>query len=65
MGGEVDVLDASVGEAQFGDCKPVGQALVTAHGHLPVEHQTQPFVAVEIAALGLIGQFTISCCHAG
>ncbi len=64
-GGEVDVLDASIGETQFGDCKPVGQSLVAAHGHLPIKHQAEPFIAVEIAALRLIGQVAICCRHAG
>ena len=64
-GGEVDVLDGSVGKAELGEPKAVGQPLVGANGRLAIEHETQPFVTCKLARSRLLAQIAIGARHSG
>ena len=64
-GGEVDVFDAGVDEAQLGCGQPIGQAPVGTHGGFAIEHQTEPLVAAEFGGIVLLGQLTIAGRHSG
>lgn len=55
-GREVDVFHAGVGEAHLRIPEPVGEAFVGAMGRLAVEHQAEPFVAVESLTRVLFGE---------
>lgn len=46
-GGEIDVFDTGVREAHAGIAQPVGEALVGTGSGFAVEHEAEPFVAVE------------------
>jgi len=54
--GKVDVFDAGVLEAHLRIPEPVGEALVRAVCGLAVEHEAEPFVAVQGLPGILIGQ---------
>jgi hypothetical protein len=64
-GREVDIFDAGFRKAQLGGGQPVLEALVSAHGRLAVEHQTEPFVQAELFCRVLFGQVPVGGCHTG
>ncbi len=55
-GGEINIFDAGVGEAHPGIAEPVGEALVSPSCGLTVEHESEPFIALERLARVLLGQ---------
>ncbi len=63
-GGEVDIFDAGVGKAHLRVTEPVGEALVGPGCGFPVEHEPQPFIALERLAWILFGQCLPGVCHA-
>ena len=63
-GGEIDVFDAGVGKAHLRVAEPVGEALVSAGRGFAVEHEAQPFIALERLTRILSGQGLPGVCHA-
>ena len=62
--GEVDVFDTGVGEAQPGVAQPVGEAFVGPCRDFPVEHEAEPFIAIESLARVLSGESLPGVGHA-
>ena len=61
---EVDILDAGLGEAQPGQPEAVGEPPVGACCGFAVEHEGEPFLAVEFGCLALFGHVAPGFGHA-
>ncbi len=46
-GGEVGIFDAGIGEAHLCISKPVGEAFIGSCRSFPIEHEPEPFIAIE------------------
>jgi hypothetical protein len=64
-GGEVDVLDAGLGEAQLGGPEPGLETAILTLGGFPIEQQAEPVGVLESLGFGMVAELLESLGHAG